>query len=303
MVYLANLGLPLLSDAQVLFVDSGSSDASDADDAVHGHKIDMPLATIDYAIGLCTADQGDVILVAPQHTETISAAAGIDLDVDDVTIIGLGIKSKRPTITLSATASTFEINADNVTVKNLCFVSSKTGGTTVGIDIKTGSDYVTIEDCHFYETANTKELLTVITAEDKTDYLHIKNCVFTNLAGGDNLSAIATEADEHDFLVVEGCTFFGDFTNAALDLDADTIVDPLIKDCVIVNLDATAGKAVTLGASTKAMLVDLRVASGKGDGYPVSDVSASFEVGCYGCEAGALGYLGLGSQTATDFSA
>jgi hypothetical protein len=303
MPYLSNLGVTLLSEAQILFVDSGATEASDADDGVHGHSFETPLATIDYAIGLCTADQGDVILVSPGHTETISSAAGIDLDVDDVTIIGVGVNDKRPKISFSAEASTFEINADNVTVKNLQFVGTKTGGTTVGIDIKTGSDYVTIEDCKFYETANTLELLTVITAEDKTDYLTIRNCEFLNLAGGDNLSALATEGDEHDFLVVEGCKFIGDWTNACLDLDADAIVYPLIRDCVLVNVDATAGKAITLNASTVAMMSDLRVATGKGDGYPVSDVSASFETNCYACEAGALGYLGMGSQTATDLSA
>lgn len=301
--YLSNLGVNLLSNSQVLFVDSGATNALDADDTVHGLSFENPLATLDYAIGLCTADQGDVILVAPGHTETISAAAGVDLDVDDVTIIGVGVNDKRPKMVFSAEASTFEINADNVTVKNLQFVSTKTGGTTVGIDIKTGSDYVTIDSCKFYETANTLELLTCITAEDKTDYLTIRNCEFLNLAGGDNLSCLATEADEHDYLRVEGCTFIGDWTNACLDLDADAIVYPLIRDCTMVNVDATAGKVITLNASTVAMMSNLRVATGKGDGYPVSDVSASFEVACYACEAGALGYLGMGSQTATDLSA
>jgi hypothetical protein len=300
--YLANLGLSLLTNGQVLFVDSGHANALDADDAVHGHKIDMPLATIDYAIGLCTADQGDTILVAPGHTEAISAASGIDVDVDDVTIIGLGIRSKRPIISFTAQASTLEINADNVTLKNLQFVGAFTNGTTVAIDVKTTSNYVTIEDCRFYETVNTKELLTCITLEDEVDYFTLRNCVFENLAGGDNLSCLITE-DDADFLVVEGCTFIGDWTNAILDLDAGSIVYPVIKNCLMVNVDATAGDAIDLDASTVAIMSDLRVASGDANAYPVADVSASFEMNCYGCEAGALGYLGLGSQTATDFSA
>jgi len=303
MPYLSNLGSTLLAEAQVLFVDSGATEASDADDGVHGHSMKTPLATIDYAIGLCTADQGDIILVSPGHTETIAAAAGIDLDVDDVTIIGCGINDKRPKISFSAEDSTFEINADNVTIKNLQFVGTKTGGATVGIDIKTGSDYVTIEGCKFYETANTLELLTAITAEDKTDYLTIRNCDFLNLAGGDNVAALLTEGDEHDFLVVEGCTFIGDWTNACLDLNAAAIDYPLVRNCTMVNVDATTGKAILLDASTVATMVDLRVATGKGDGYPVSDVSASFEINCHACEAGAITYAGMGSKTATDLSA
>lgn len=302
LVRLSALNIEILGEAQVFYVDSGATNALDADDGVHGLTIDTPLATIDYAIGLCTADEGSIVLVAPCHTETISGAAGIDLDVDDVMIIGLGVNDKRPKISFSAEASTFEINADNVTVKNLQFVGAKTGGTTVGIDIKTGSNYVTIDSCKFYETANTKELLTCITAEDETDYLTIRNCEFLNLAGGDNLSALITE-DDSDWLRVEGCTFFGDWTNACLDLDAGSIVYPLIRDCLFINLDASAGKAVTLNASTVCVFDRCRTATGKGDGYPVSTISASFELDCHACEAGAITYAGMGSKTATDLSA
>ena len=300
--YISSLGTSLLSNGQVLFVDSGHANASDADDTWHGHRIDVPLATIDYAIGLCTADQGDVILVAPQHTETISAAAGIDLDVDDVTIIGLGVADKRPKISFSAAASTLEINADNVTIKNMQFVPTYTGEVSVGIDVKGGSNYVTIEDCFFYETANTKRFNVVVSLEDEVDYFTFKNNVCTNLAQGGNDSVILVE-DDADWLVVDGCTIIGDYTTACLDLDAGSIVYPLIKDCILVNLDATAGKVVTLDSGTVATMVDLRVATGKGDGYPVSDVSASFEINCHACEAGAITYAGMGSKTATDLSA
>ncbi|KKL92671.1 hypothetical protein LCGC14_1882380, partial [marine sediment metagenome] len=55
MPYLSNLGPTLLAEAQVLFVDSGHTNALDADDGEHGHELTKPLATWDYAIGLCTA--------------------------------------------------------------------------------------------------------------------------------------------------------------------------------------------------------------------------------------------------------
>lgn len=303
MVYLNNLGLSFLSDAQVLFVDSGDSEALDSDDTQHGHKIDLPLATIDFAIGLCTADQGGVILVAPGHTEDITAGGTIDLDVNGVSIIGLGVNDYRPKITFSAEASTFEINADNVTVKNLQFVSTKTGGTTTGIDILTGSDYVTIDSCKFYETANTLELLTCIQAEDKTDYLTIKNCEFLNLAGGDNLAALLTEADEHDFLLVENCRFVGDWTTAILDIDAGDIVFPVVRDCLMVNYDGTVGNAINLGSGTKLVMERVNCATGKGDGYCVTDITAAFELDCHACEAGAITYPGMGGMTATNLGA
>lgn len=300
--YLSSLGTSLLSNGQVLFVDSGHADALDADDTVHGHRIDTPLATIDYAVGLCTADQGDVILVAPGHTEDVDEASGIDFDVSDITVIGLGVRSNRPVITFSETASTIQVNAANVTLKNLQFVGTKTGGVTVAIDIQAAANYLLIEDCRFYETANTLELLTVMTITDEADYITVKNCMFENLCGGDNLTCIINE-DDTDFLVVEGCTFIGDWTNSILDLDTSgTINYPLIKDCLMVNHDATAGLAVTLNAGTKAVIVGCNVATAKGT-YPTSDTSASYEMACSGSEPGSIGYAGLTSQTAANFSA
>jgi hypothetical protein len=78
-----------------------------------------PFATIDYAIGKCTASQGDVIYVLPGHTETIAAAGGITCDVAGISIIGLGNGNLRPTVTWSETASSWLITAANVTIKNI----------------------------------------------------------------------------------------------------------------------------------------------------------------------------------------
>jgi hypothetical protein len=302
--YLSNLGVNLLAEAQVLFVDSGATNALDADDAVHGHSFDKPLATLDYAIGLCTASQGDVILVAPGHAETLSGASDLDIDVDGITIIGIGNGTLKPTFSLGGTdgLTTAEINGDNIRVSNLRFVGADEDGTTVCIDIKTGSDYVTLEGLEFFETVNTKEILKCITIEDGVDQLTIKNCVFRNLCSGDNTAAVATEGDEHDFLVVDGCTFIGDWTAGILDLDADTIQYPLIKDCVMVNHDTAAGKAVLIGASTKAVMVNLRVASAKANGYPASNISASYQMGCEGCEPGKETVAYMGGATATSWA-
>jgi hypothetical protein len=304
MVRLTALGIQNLSDAQILFVDSGGANTLDADDGVHGLTMETPLATLDYAVGLCTADQGDVIVVAAGHTETLSGASDLDLDVNGITIIGLGYGSLRPTFTLGGTdaATTVEINGDNIRMYNLRFVGGDTDGTTVCIDIKSGSDYVTLEGLEFFETANTTEILKCITIEDKVDQLTIKDCVFRNLCSGDNTAAIATEGDEHDFLTIEGCTFIGDWTTGILDLDAAAINYPLIKDCVMVNYDATAGKAILLNSATKAVMVNLRVASAKGDGYPVSDITASYQMGCEGCEPGKETVAYLGSAAATTWA-
>lgn len=112
----------------VFFVDSTSANKSDSPS--HGKIKEKPFATIDYAIGQCTANAGDVILVMPSHAETVSAAAGIDADVAGISIIGLGNGDKRPTITFATAAGAdIDIDADNILVANmrfLCNIASQT---------------------------------------------------------------------------------------------------------------------------------------------------------------------------------
>lgn len=141
---ITSFGIPILggggdvplTTGNYFFVDSGHANC--ADSASHG-KYDAPFATIDYAIGRCTASNGDVIIVAPGHTETISAAGGITADVAGITIVGLGNGGLRPIITFSATASTFAISAANVTVKNII--------TTISIDEVVSMFNISGADC------------------------------------------------------------------------------------------------------------------------------------------------------------
>lgn len=84
-----------------------------------------PFQTIDYAIGRCTANNGDIILVAPGHVETVISAGGVAVDVDGVSIVGLGQGSDRATFNMTtATSADVRVTASNVTLSNLLF----TGG-------------------------------------------------------------------------------------------------------------------------------------------------------------------------------
>ena len=300
---LASIGMPL-PEASVFFVDSGATNTQDAADGEHGNTWSRPFATLDYAVGRCTADQGDIILVAPGHAETLSGVSDLDIDVSGITIIGLGKGSLMPTFTLGGTdaSTTIEINGDNITVKDIRIVGGDDGGTTVAIDIQGGSDYITLDGLVFWEPTATMEILTCITLKDKTDQCTIKNCHFMNGATGSNQTAIITESDEHDYLVVDNCVFMGDWEYAAIDLDAAAIVYPTIKNCIIQNLDGTTGNAITINASTVAMLINNMIATGVGNAYAVSDVSASFCIQNYSCEVATNAIAVTGNATSTDLS-
>lgn len=84
-----------------------------------------PMATIDAAIGRCTANNGDMIVAAPGHAETISAAGGIACDVAGITILGLGVGAQRPTISIGTiTTASITVSAANVSWQNCRILST-----------------------------------------------------------------------------------------------------------------------------------------------------------------------------------
>ncbi len=289
---------PPIVAGSAFFVDSNVGSVTNS-----GTNWDGALATIGAAVNKCTDDKGDIVYVHPAHTETLSGVSALTIDVDSVSVIGVNIGNQKPTVTIGGTdaATTVEIDGDKILLKGIRFVGGDTDGTTNCLDIQTGSDYVTIEDCDFTETVNTMELLGCITIEDKCDWTTIRGCLFQNLLSGDNTHAIITEADEHDFLTVEDCTFFGDWSAAALDLDANAIVQPLIRNCTIINLDGT-GAAITLNSGTKCVMVGLRVASAGAAAYPIADISASYQVDGHGCEVAKETVALLGSANVTSWA-
>ena len=103
----------------IFFVHSGTG----VDEAGYGNNPDAPLATVDYAIGLCTAAKGDVIYCMPGHAETVTATS-IALDVAGVTIIGLGHGLNRPVFTFGAAAATITVSAANCVWKGCDFLAN-----------------------------------------------------------------------------------------------------------------------------------------------------------------------------------
>lgn len=125
------------------FVDSGSG----TDGAGYGQNPDSPTATIDYAVGLCTANNGDRIIVMPGHAETVSAAGGLDLDVAGIKVIGLGSGADTPTVTLgTATTADVDVDAANITVENIHFVANFAD---IAVILDVNADDFTLRNCRF----------------------------------------------------------------------------------------------------------------------------------------------------------
>lgn len=126
----------------IYFVGSAVTGCSDA--VGYGANPDAPFATIDYAIGQCTASQGDVIYVLPGHNEGLGDAQ-ITVDVAGVSIIGLGTGGLVPRIDFDHANASIDIAANNCRLKNLRLLPSVTT-IGIGIDVMAGMTDTVLED-------------------------------------------------------------------------------------------------------------------------------------------------------------
>jgi len=192
----------------IWFVDSGASGASDG--SGYGRNPDAPFATLDYAIGQCTASNGDTILVMPGHTETLGADSAVDVDVAGLKIIGLGWGASRPTFNATAAAGDFKLAAASTYIENLLF----TGGVdaTTGI-IEVSAADCTIKNCEFRDV--TGQATDVLTAVNNSDRLVIDGFRVIGAAAAGCNSAIAI--DGCDDLTIKNFDLYGNFAVGGID--------------------------------------------------------------------------------------
>lgn len=122
-------GIPLQQShpGEVFWVNNSSVLAKGGIGGSDGNKgtYQQPFGTLDYAIGRCTANRGDIIMIMPGHAETYSDATSLNLDVAGVAIVGLGSGSLRPTFTLdTANTATIPVSAANIMFVNCKFVAN-----------------------------------------------------------------------------------------------------------------------------------------------------------------------------------
>lgn len=108
-------------------------------------------ATIDAAIGACTANAGDTILVLPGHTEAVTSSS-IACDVAGVNIIGLGSGAMKPTLTFGATDSRINVTAANCTWKNFRWTAG-IGDVVTAVLHATAAQNTQYIDIEFYATS------------------------------------------------------------------------------------------------------------------------------------------------------
>lgn len=137
-------GLPLLQTygGNIFWVDSGAG--SDSGNGTY-HR---PFATIDYAIGRCTASNGDIIVCKAGHAETLTSASAITFDVAGVTCVAAAgaTGALRPKLTFSSidNSASVVVSADDVSIIGLLGIGGD-DGLTAAFVVTGDNSYIDIE--------------------------------------------------------------------------------------------------------------------------------------------------------------
>lgn len=211
----------LVTTGKVFFVDSNLGNNGN-----NGKAPSKALATIDNAVGRCTANKGDIIVAMPGHAETLSSATALALDVAGIRIVGLGSGAMRPTITLdTAITSTIAVSVANVSIDNVVF------------------------------SANFADITSLFTLTTATNF-KLRNCEFKATATSMNFLAIVdtnTTNNAADGLTFEGCKWIEPDTATLYMVKGDADIDSVvIKDCF-----------VSLGVNTNDLPALINMATGK----------------------------------------
>lgn len=211
--------------------------------------------TITAALAKCVADRGDTVMVNTNHDETITAAAGISVTTNGVTILGLGHGVDRPTITFTtAVAASFNISGSEVTVQNLQF--------TCGIDAQTAMINVTGTDvsfsaCEFDTNSGTVGAILGILTGTTSDRFSVIGCRF--LGPATNTGTTTTAQIQYESavdVVIQDCYFTGKMTQAILNVTG-TVLRGLIRNNFFVI--ATGTKAISVAAASTPFIANNRI--------------------------------------------
>lgn len=181
-------GVPVIqtNPGQVFWVYNGTALQTGQRGGSDGNKgtFDSPFATIDYAVGQCTANRGDIIFVKPGHTESIANATTLVLDVAGIAIVGLGVGSNRPTLTFTtATTANIPVTAANISVSNILhranFADIVSAYTATGTATPTD---LAIDNCEFRDLSSVLNFIKTVTgnatANSMDGFSYTNNKVF-----------------------------------------------------------------------------------------------------------------------------
>lgn len=152
-------------------------------------------STVDAAVSACVAGRGDIVLVAPGHSETVTSSS-LTLDVAGVTVMCLGNGLSRATFTYSTAAATINVSAANCSFLNGHHVANF-ADVAAAFTVGAAKDF-RLEGNTFVDTSSILNFLSVVVTgavNNDADGLSVVNNYFLGLATSPNafVSVLANE--------------------------------------------------------------------------------------------------------------
>lgn len=212
-----------------------------------GNDPAFPKATIAGAQSAAVASNGDIVVVLPGHSETLTAA--LTLSKAGVTYIGLGNGLLRPTLTVNGAVDGVDITGANITLDNFQFPAPGTDDQTSDINVSGAG--VTIRNTYHIGSTTSKNKTDIITVASGANDLLVEGVVAYNTVV-DCVSWLSLEAAVAR-PVIRNCTVQGQFSTGVL-MDEATATLCTIEDNFFKNTKAaTAVVTFTTGNSTGVM--------------------------------------------------
>lgn len=247
---------PVIPGGAVYFVSSVTGSNGNV-----GTDRDKPFATVDYAIGKCAANKGDVIFILPGHAESLSAASAITCDVAGVSIIGLGNGSNRPTFSWAATAATWVVSAASVLISNIRCTPSIDEVVTMFSVSAANVTFDRVDHIDAGASIQTRQFLLTTAA---ADYLTIQNCrhVCITAAGAAQkwIELVGTDFSrivDNSFQIVANAA-----TGSELISGSTAVVYCEIARNLMQLIGATIDSVINLVTGSTGIIADNRIASG-----------------------------------------
>lgn len=214
--------------------------------------------TISAAEAACVANRGDMIIVLPGHTENVTAAGSIKLDVAGISVVGIGSGSLRPKLTFT-TVNTADIDVDaaNITVEN--FVFDLTGVDALAAPIDVNSTDFTIKNCTFITATSTNQATLAILTDANASGLKVFNSRFFGSADAGTATAIRiVGGNEHE---IRNNLFIGNYTTSlgAIENNTTACLRVIIEGNYIINATASSTKAMVFASGSTGIIANNRM--------------------------------------------
>ncbi len=240
-------GVPLLSTnpGEVFWVNGSGVLAKGGVGGSNGNPgtYRQPFATIDYAVGKCTASRGDIIVVMPGHSEDIAAATSLVVDVIGVAIIGLGSGALRPDLNFSATGGIVTVSAADVTFYNLT-LTADVSAVVVGVNVDANG--FTMDNCEWNFNATGDDFLKGLDVDTVSDFVFTNNKVYSEeIAGGTS----AIRLDTVTQYTIANNHFSGFWTTGVIFGETGASSGALIDNNLLYNADTAGGECIEINTA------------------------------------------------------